>query len=296
MQSFTNLRPFFILLTVVLSIIIFEAFQQHYYIVRFKLSDEEFSEVGLMLLHLRRWVIWLVCTLPMTAYIHKRSVMPARLTPGIFIRYAVIISMSLLFSIIIITAVELIIGGWKFQMVDFIETLQFFFFQKGPIYMIANIGVVVLISLQNNIQAHQFTIGKLSVLQAEQQKLYKDLKNRSYDDESKFIQIKIGSQAKVVPVESIQWVEAEDYCVRLHTEDNASYILRSSMKSMEKILPQDKFIRIHRKYIVNLGEVDRFFFSQTPEVRLIDSTRLSVAQSRVAEIKKHLAVEPGIPS
>ncbi|MEM9391859.1 MAG: LytTR family DNA-binding domain-containing protein [Bacteroidota bacterium] len=296
MQSFTNLRPFFILLTVVLSIIIFEAFQQHYYIVRFKLSDEEVSVVGLMLLHLRRWAIWLVCTLPMAAYIHKRSVMPVRLTPGIFIRYAVIISTSLLFSIIIITAVELVIGGWKFQMVDFIETLQFFFFQKGPIYMIANIGVVVLISLQNNIQVHQFTIGKLSALQAEQQKLYDDLKNRSYDDESKFIQIKIGSQAKVVPVESIQWVEAEDYCVRLHTEDNASYILRSSMKSMEKILPQDKFIRIHRKYIVNLGEVDRFFFSQTPEVRLIDSTRLSVAQSRVAEIKKHLAVEPGIPS
>ncbi|MEM6526451.1 MAG: LytTR family DNA-binding domain-containing protein, partial [Bacteroidota bacterium] len=135
-----------------------------------------------------------------------------------------------------------------------------------------------------------WVVGEFKTLKGAHQKLYEEFKSKAYGDEEKFIHIKIGSQTKVIPIKSIQWVEAEDYCVRLHTLDRGSYILRSSMKSMEKVLPPDKFLRIHRKYIVNLKEVDRFFFSQSPEVQLLDNTRLTVAQSRIGTIKKHFAV------
>jgi DNA-binding LytR/AlgR family response regulator len=62
------------------------------------------------------------------------------------------------------------------------------------------------------------------------------------------------------------------------------------MKAMEQALPGKKFIRIHRKCIVNLIDVDEFLFSGTPEVVLTGGMKLPVAVSRVGQIKKHLSL------
>lgn len=47
-----------------------------------------------------------------------------------------------------------------------------------------------------------------------------------------------------------------DY-VKLVTEENSLVVL-STMKAFEQELPEGKFLRIHKSYIVNLDKVDRF--------------------------------------
>jgi DNA-binding LytR/AlgR family response regulator len=37
-----------------------------------------------------------------------------------------------------------------------------------------------------------------------------------------------------------------------------SFVVLATMKSFEKQLPQDKFLRIHKSYIVNLEKVERY--------------------------------------
>ena len=47
-----------------------------------------------------------------------------------------------------------------------------------------------------------------------------------------------------------------DY-IKLVTEYD-SFVILSTMKDFENQLPEDKFLRIHKSYIVNLDKVDRF--------------------------------------
>ncbi|MEM6525756.1 MAG: LytTR family DNA-binding domain-containing protein [Bacteroidota bacterium] len=289
MRLARRLRPIFLLGLIIIGMIIFESYQQHYYITQFDIFEDEVFISNLLSSHLRRWFIWLVVTFPLALIVYKYTAVGENSSRNT-IFYTGFLLISLTVSLLAITFVEISFYHNQFSTYLFDENLTFFFFQKGPIYTLANMGVIGFIRYQAKIKEHELVVGEFRTLKGAHQRLYEEFKSKAYGDEEKFIHIKIGSQAKVIPIESIQWIEAEDYCVRLHTLNNGSYILRSSMKSMEQALPHDKFLRIHRKYIVNLKGVDRFFFSQSPEVQLVDNTRLTVAQSRVGAIKKHLAV------
>ena len=66
--------------------------------------------------------------------------------------------------------------------------------------------------------------------------------------------VRKGDHLQMVSVDSILWVEAlEDY-VQLHTNDG-KHLLLQRMGDLEKKLPTDRFLRIHRSTIVNLDAI-----------------------------------------
>ncbi len=71
------------------------------------------------------------------------------------------------------------------------------------------------------------------------------------DDE---IFIKKGSSLIKLIYDDILWIEALENYVILNTEKE-KYTIHFTMKAMEKTLPQHKFLRIHRSYIINLRKI-----------------------------------------
>lgn len=63
-----------------------------------------------------------------------------------------------------------------------------------------------------------------------------------------------GNTASVVSVGDIEWIEAADYYVCLHT-GGKQHLLRESIRALEAKLDPKKFIRLHRSAIVNLDYV-----------------------------------------
>lgn len=59
-----------------------------------------------------------------------------------------------------------------------------------------------------------------------------------------------------LPVEAITWLEAADNYVRLHADD-ASYLLRDTLKNIEASLDPERFVRVHRSAMVNLEKIAR---------------------------------------
>ena len=55
----------------------------------------------------------------------------------------------------------------------------------------------------------------------------------------------------------IKWIEAYGDYIKVVT-DNECYLVLSTMKGFEKELPSEKFIRVHKSYIINLERVERF--------------------------------------
>jgi len=68
------------------------------------------------------------------------------------------------------------------------------------------------------------------------------------------IAVKSRQQIYVLPINDIDYIEADGDYVKLHTAKTA-YLKEKTMKYFSENLPSQQFIRIHRSYIVNVNEV-----------------------------------------
>lgn len=85
---------------------------------------------------------------------------------------------------------------------------------------------------------------------------YEQLNKVSNEDEE-HIFVKSNLKKRKVILSEIKWIEALGDYIKLVT-DEANIVILSTMKSFEKELPEDKFLRIHKSYIVNLEKVEKF--------------------------------------
>jgi two-component system LytT family response regulator len=85
----------------------------------------------------------------------------------------------------------------------------------------------------------------------------------------------------VVDADQIDWIEAADYYVSLHTGPT-THLLRQTMDEIEKQLDGQKFFRVHRSAIVNLDRVREVhpLFRGDCALVLADGTRLRLSRSR----------------
>lgn len=79
--------------------------------------------------------------------------------------------------------------------------------------------------------------------------------------------VKDGSQLKNIPFTEIQYLEAFDNYIKIHTELK-TFLTRGTLKSMEKALTSSQFIRIHRSFIVNKEQVQSADRLQNGDVNL----------------------------
>jgi two-component system LytT family response regulator len=93
--------------------------------------------------------------------------------------------------------------------------------------------------------------------------------------------IKSGGRVTLLRVDDIDWIEAADYCVRVHSRGR-TYTIRDSMTSLESRLDPARFFRTHRSAIINLDVVQEIQPSFRGEHVLIlrDGTRLLLSRSR----------------
>lgn len=71
-----------------------------------------------------------------------------------------------------------------------------------------------------------------------------------------FFFIKTGSQRiKKIFLDKILYIESLNEYIRIHLEGE-SHTIHHSLKSLLDVLPQDRFIQIHRSYIINFHKLD----------------------------------------
>jgi two-component system LytT family response regulator len=62
-----------------------------------------------------------------------------------------------------------------------------------------------------------------------------------------------------VPVDEIEWIQAAENYAELHTIERkpgaGCYLLQATMNTLEASLDPERFLRIHRSLIVNIGRV-----------------------------------------
>ncbi len=81
-------------------------------------------------------------------------------------------------------------------------------------------------------------------------------RSSTFEGNGRFIFIK--SEYKVVRInlDEIKYVESMREYVRFHLSDGRPIMSLLTIKAVENYLPKEKFMRVHRSYIVNLDKID----------------------------------------
>jgi two-component system LytT family response regulator len=103
--------------------------------------------------------------------------------------------------------------------------------------------------------------------------------------------VKDGGKIKIIPLPQIQYMEAADDYVKIHTAEGV-FLKKKTMQFFEDSLPQQQFIRTHRSYLINAQLITRIDPHEKDSHLVLLSTgvRLPVSKSGYAKLKEVLGI------
>ncbi len=103
------------------------------------------------------------------------------------------------------------------------------------------------------------------------------------------IAVKDRGRVVLVRTDDIDWIEAADYCAKLHVREKA-YVIRESLKSLAERLDPARFFAVSRSAIVNLDRIREIqpFARGSHIVILNDGTRVTLSRKRREVLERRL--------
>ena len=100
------------------------------------------------------------------------------------------------------------------------------------------------------------------------------------------IVVRNGTRVTIIPVGKLDYAEAQDDYVALASEGK-KHLKQQTIASLEACLDPDRFVRVHRSYIVNFERVARIepYGKDSRLAILADGTRLPVSKTGFARLK-----------
>ena len=78
-------------------------------------------------------------------------------------------------------------------------------------------------------------------------------------DTHTFIYLKVDRKTIKVNINDILWIESLRDYVKVVAVNNHVHITRQKISLLEEMLPENRFVRIHRSFIVALNKIDSFY-------------------------------------
>ena len=103
------------------------------------------------------------------------------------------------------------------------------------------------------------------------------------------IAVKADGRVVFIRVGEIDWIEADDDLVRIHT-GKAVHAHRSTLTHLEERLPASKFLRVHRSTLVNVDRIREIqpWFQGDWVLILNDGTRLHSGKSYRSKVREYI--------
>ncbi len=108
--------------------------------------------------------------------------------------------------------------------------------------------------------------------------------------EGRHLVIRDGGRTVVIPYGDIIWIEAEDYCARIHLRGR-TVLVRDSLRALADALDHGGFVRVHRSAIANVACIREIepLASGDQRLTLEDGTVLKVSRTHRADVVRALA-------
>jgi len=103
------------------------------------------------------------------------------------------------------------------------------------------------------------------------------------------IEVRDGERVRYVAADDVAWAEADGPHVRLHTAHGV-FEIRETLAHLESALDARRFVRIHRSFIVNVGQIKELqpWFGGDAVLILKNGQQLKVSRTYRAQLKQRL--------
>jgi two-component system, LytTR family, response regulator len=103
--------------------------------------------------------------------------------------------------------------------------------------------------------------------------------------------VKTGGKIKIIPLDDIQYLEAADDYVKIHTKEGG-FLKKRTMAHFENILNNAVFVRTHRSFIVNVQQITRIdpYEKESYIAILKNGTQVPLSKSGYARLKQVLGL------
>lgn len=101
------------------------------------------------------------------------------------------------------------------------------------------------------------------------------------------IVVKNGSQIKIIPVQQVNFLEAYDDYVKIHTKDGM-FLKNKTMSSFEKQLDAKQFVRVHRSFIVKVDQLAKIepMEKESYIATLLTGEKINISKSGYVRLKQ----------
>ncbi len=286
MKISNSKRIIFVIITLLIIAITFETFQQLYFVRRYDIVPN-ITFFDVLKSQSFQWLIWMLVGISLFWY-SKRNFSEKPLQLPYLLRFTFLILLLVFIDILAISVIQIIRNGMEISFAPLYEEfIPFYTYQKGPIFVLGYSALAIIFHLYFLNEQLQVQVQELSELKDINLQLYNSLKDE-INDQTTILNIKIGNKRKIIPIEDILWIEADDYCVKVHLQNGPTYTMRSSLKTLETKLPTN-YLRVHRKAIVNMKMAKELNTTSTAKLILNNQTEVPVSKSNLKTVMNFIS-------
>ncbi|MFD1768161.1 LytR/AlgR family response regulator transcription factor [Sphingobacterium suaedae] len=101
------------------------------------------------------------------------------------------------------------------------------------------------------------------------------------------IVVKNGAQIKIIPVQQVNFLEAYDDYVKIHTKDGV-FLKNKTMSSFEKQLDPKQFVRVHRSFIAKVDQLAKIepLEKESYIATLLTGEKINISKSGYTRLKQ----------
>lgn len=121
---------------------------------------------------------------------------------------------------------------------------------------------------------------------------------RVRSDSAEVVTLKQEYNKVVVPVEEILYLEAMENYTKVHRRSGRYILSRTSLKRIVELLPADRFLRVHKSYVVALSQVAEYSHVQLrlKECPVVIPIGRTYVETFLQRMRKNDEVPAGTPS
>ncbi len=105
------------------------------------------------------------------------------------------------------------------------------------------------------------------------------------------IVVKTGTKVKIIPVVDVEYLEADDDYVSVHTKEG-SFLKNKTMSFFEQMLDPTQFVRVHRSYIIKIQDITRIDpYEKDAHLAILKSgAKIPVSKTGYVKLKQVLGI------
>ncbi|MFI5161650.1 MAG: LytR/AlgR family response regulator transcription factor [Sphingobacteriales bacterium] len=105
------------------------------------------------------------------------------------------------------------------------------------------------------------------------------------------IVVKTGTKVKIIPVSDVEYLEADDDYVSVHTPEG-SFLKNKTMGFFEQTLDPSQFVRVHRSYIIKIQNITRIDpYEKDAHIAILKSgAKIPVSKTGYVKLKQVLGI------